>query len=371
MSARPVLFEPFQCRGVTFRNRVILSPMCQYVAEDGHATRWHRAHHGRFALGGVGGAIVEATAVTRSGRITPGCLGIWSDDHIEGLAEITALYRDQGVPVGIQLAHAGRKASAAVPWDGAQPLPAEDPRAWTSTAPSPLPFGPSWQVPDELDEGGIATVIDAFAAAARRASDAGFSFVEIHGAHGYLINSFISPLSNRRTDAWGGDRTRRFRLPLAIAQRLRRELPPEMPIFYRTSAVDGAPGGVTMDDTVALAQQLRTAGADLIDCSTGGVIGSSGVADRPPSPGYLVPYASRIRHEAAIATMAVGLIMTPTQANAIVADGHADLVALGRELLADSNFVHRAAIELGLDEPHRVLPRNYFFYLERRRYDEG
>jgi 2,4-dienoyl-CoA reductase-like NADH-dependent reductase (Old Yellow Enzyme family) len=371
MSATPPLFTPYASRGVTFRNRIVLSPMCQYVAEDGHATRWHRAHHGRFALGGVGGAVLEATAVAREGRITPGCLGIWSDEHVVGLAEIVALYHDQGIPVGVQLAHAGRKASAAVPWEGAQPLPSDDPRAWASVAPSALSFGPTWQTPSALDEAGIAAVIDAFAAAAQRAVRAGFDFVEVHGAHGYLINSFVSPVSNRRDDRWGGDREGRFRLAVAVVARLRAELPATMPIFYRASVLDGVDGGVTIEDSIALAAALREAGADVIDCSSGGVATSSGVADRAPSPGYLVPLASALRREAGVATMAVGLILTPEQANAVIAEGHADLVALGRELLADSNFAHRAALELGLDQPHRVLPMNYSFYLERRRYEEA
>jgi 2,4-dienoyl-CoA reductase-like NADH-dependent reductase (Old Yellow Enzyme family) len=371
MSAAPALFEPYTCRDVTFRNRIILSPMCQYMAEEGHATRWHRAHHSRFALGGVGGALLEATAVTRDGRITPGCLGIWSDEHLEGLAEIVALYHDQGIPVGVQLAHAGRKASAAVPWEGAQPLPPGDPRAWSSVAPSAVPFGPNWQTPAALDEAGIAGVIDAFSAAAARAVRAGFDFVEVHGAHGYLINSFVSPISNRRDDRWGGDRAGRFRLAVTVVERLRADLPPEMPIFYRASILDGVEGGVSLEDSVALATALRDGGADVIDCSSGGVATGSGVADRPPSPGYLVPLAGTVRRESKVATMAVGLILTPEQANAVIAEGHADLVALGRELLADSNFAHRAARTLGVEQPHRVLPSNYSFYLERRRYEEA
>lgn len=369
MTMAAKLFEPFDLRQVTFRNRVILAPMCQYVAEEGHATRWHRAHHGRFALGGVGGAVLEATAVTRDGRITPGCLGIWSDAHVEGLAEIVALYHDQSIPVGVQLAHAGRKASAAVPWDGAQPLPATDPRAWQSVAPSAIAFGEAWQVPRPLDDDGIEAIIDAFVAAGRRAVAAGFDFVEIHGAHGYLVNNFVSPIGNRRNDKWGGDQDGRFRFPLEIARRLRAALPEGMPIFYRASAVDGVPGGVTIEDTVALARALKAAGVDVIDCSSGGIASSSGLADRRPAPGYLVPYARQIRAEAEIATMAVGLIMTPEQAEAVIASGDADLVAIGRELLADSNFVHRAAQALGVAQPHRVLPPNYAFYLERRRYD--
>lgn len=368
MSDTPALFTPFACRGVTFRNRIILSPMCQYVAEDGHATDWHRAHHARFALGGVGGAVVEATGVTADGRITPGCLGIWSDDHIAGLSTITKLYHDHGAAVGIQLAHAGRKASAHLPWDGAQSIDPSDARAWQTVAPSALPFLDGWPTPHALTEDEIAGIIDAFAAAAQRAVAAGFDFVEVHGAHGYLIHSFVSPLSNQRTDSWGGDEAGRFRLPLEIVRRLRAELPEGMPIFYRLSLFDGVEGGLVVDDMVRLAAALREAGVDVVDCSSGGVRGGSGVADAAPSPGYLVPHAARIRAEGGVASMAVGLIVTPEIADQAIASGSADLVAIGRELLSDSNFAFRSASVLGMERPNAVFPRNYAFFLERRRY---
>lgn len=371
MNSGTALFAPFSCRGITFRNRILLSPMCQYVAEDGHATAWHRAHHARFALGGVGGAVLEASAVTREGRITPGCLGIWSDAHVPALSEIVNTYRTHDVRVGIQLAHAGRKASAAVPWDGAQPLAVDDPRAWRAVAPSALPFLEGWPEPVALDDAAIEEVIEAFVAAGRRAVAAGFDFVEVHGAHGYLIHSFVSPLSNHRTDGWGGDEAGRFRLPVTIVERLRAALPPSMPIFYRLSLFDGAEGGLVVDDMVRLATALGRAGADVIDCSSGGVRGSSGVADAPPSPGYLVPAAGRVRREAGVGTMAVGLIVTPEIAAAAVDAGNADLVAIGRELLADSNFAYRAALELGVSNAHTLLPRNYAFFLERRRIRES
>jgi 2,4-dienoyl-CoA reductase-like NADH-dependent reductase (Old Yellow Enzyme family) len=361
------LFTPLTVRGVTFRNRVILSPMCQYRAVDGHAGRWHRSHHGRLALGGLGGALLEATAVLPEGRITPACLGIWSDDHLPGLAEIVAAYHDEGTKVGIQLAHAGRKASAATPFEGAQPLPADDPRSWHSVAPSAIAFGAGWQVPQALDAAGIARVIEAFADAARRAVAAGFDFVEIHGAHGYLINSFVSPISNTRDDDWGG--ANRFRLAIEVARAIRAAVPEAMPIFYRLSSVDGVPGGMEIGDNVALARELRAAGVDVVDCSTGGVLGPSGVASRPPSPGYLVPYADQIGQEAGIKTMAVGLIMDGTLANAIIAQGQADLVAVGRQLLADANFVTRAALELGHPDPNGTLPEGLGFWLQRRKFE--
>lgn len=365
----PALFQPFTVRAVTFRNRIVVTPMCQYCADDGHAVTWHLAHHGRFSLGGVGGALVEATAVTRDGRITPGCLGIYAESHIPGLSEIVALYRDQKIPVGIQLAHSGRKGSAAVPLDGAAPLATHDPsNAWQAVAPSAIAMTEGWPTPRALTNPEIEALIAAFATAARRACDAGFDFVEIHGAHGYLVNSFLSPIANRRTDEWGGESLEhRMRLPLAVARAVRAALPENMPLFYRTSSVDGIDGGVTMEDTVSLARELQRCGVDVMDCSSGGIVGPSGRALTPTSPGYLVPYARRVREEAQIATMAVGLIVAAKQANEIVAGGSADLVAMGRQLLEDPNFPYHAARELGHPSPLSVLPASYAFFLERRR----
>lgn len=362
----PALFTPFAVRSVTFRNRIVVTPMCQYIAVDGHSVRWHRSHHARFALGGVGGALVESTGISPTGRITPGCLGIWDDSHVDGLREIVAIYHDQGIPVGIQLSHSGRKGSAAVPLEGAAPLIDGDPsRAWEIVAPSALPLTENWPVPRALERHEIDEIIEQFAAAAGRALAAGFDFVEIHGAHGYLINSFVSPLSNARTDDWGGDEEGRFRFPLAVARRIRDVIPAEMPLFYRTSAEDGLDGGVTIEITVRLARALKLAGVDLIDCSSGGLTGASGRASRTPGPGYLVPYAEQVRREAEIPTMAVGLIVEPRQAERIIAAGQADLVALGRQLIEEPNFAHRAAVDLGLNDPHQVLPESYAFFLKR------
>lgn len=363
---RPRLFMPFAIRSVTFRNRIVVTPMCQYIAIDGHAVRWHRSHHGRFALGGVGGALVESTGISSTGRITPACLGIWDDAHVDGLREIVAIYHDQGIPIGIQLSHSGRKGSAAVPLEGAAPLINSDPgRSWEIVAPSALPLMEGWPVPRALERDEILEIVEQFAAAAGRALSAGFDFVEIHGAHGYLINSFVSPLSNRRTDDWGGDEEGRFRLPLRVASRIREVIPAEMPLFYRTSAEDGVEGGITIEVTVRLARALKASGVDLIDCSSGGLTGASGRASSSPAPGYLVPYAEQVRREAAIPTMAVGLIVEPHQAETIIAEGRADLVALGRQLIEEPNFAHRAAVELGLTDPHAVLPESYAFFLNR------
>lgn len=365
----PAVFTPLTLRSVTFRNRVVVTPMCQYLADDGHTVNWHMAHHGRFSLSGVGGACVEATAITRDGRITPGCLGIYLDSHIEGLAGITSLYHDQNIPVGIQIGHAGRKASAAVPLDGAAPLIDCNPSAaWETIAPSAIAMTEGWPVPREMSVADILGMLDAFGTAAARAVSAGFDFIEIHGAHGYLVNSFFSPLSNQRSDDWGGPGIEsRMRFPLRIAEKIREVIPESMPLLYRTSAVDGFDGGVTLDDSITLATQLKKRGVDLIDCSSGGIIGPSGRALDRPGPGYLVPYADKIRREADIATMAVGLIIEAGQANDIVASGQADLVAMGRQLLEDPNFVLHAARELGHPEPYSLLPESYGFFLERRK----
>ena len=365
----PALFQPFSLRSVSFKNRIFVTPMCQYCADDGHVVDWHYAHHGRFSLSGVGGAMVEASGVTRNGRITHGCLGIYLDSHIEGLSKIVSIYHAQDIPVGIQIAHSGRKGSAAVPLEGAAPLVDCDPaRAWEAVGPSAIAMADGWPVPRALEEHEIEEFIEAFGVATRRALKAGCDFLEIHGAHGYLLNSFFSPLANKRDDKWGGDRLEnRMRFPLRVAEEVRQMLPDDVPLFYRTSCVDGVDGGVTLDDTVALAKELKVRGVDLIDCSSGGMTGPSGRALQPPSPGYLVPYAREVRHAAEIATMAVGLIISPTQAEAIIADGSADMVAIGRQILDDPNFAFHAARELGHPDPFGILPESYAFFLSRRK----
>jgi len=363
----PMLFTPFTLGNVTFRNRIVVSPMCQYEAIDGYVQDWHRAHHARLALGGVGGAIVEASGVTAEGRITPSCLGIWSDGHIEGLAGVTAIYRKYGIASGIQLAHAGRKASSASPWDGAGPLDPSSPAAWQTVAPSPTAHAEGWPAPHALNVEEIGATVEAFASAARRAVAAGFDFVEIHGAHGYLIHSFLSPLSNMRTDDYGGSFENRARLALQVTEAVRAAIPTEMPLFYRVSAVDHATGGLEIADTVRLAKSLKEKGVDIIDCSAGGINGPIARTRIPQTPGHQVSYAAAVRREAEIATMAVGLITDAAQAEAVITDGNADLVALGRELLSDPAFAYHAAVALGLADPESVLPKNYGFYLSRRR----
>ena len=364
----PHLFRPFVARGLTLRNRVVLSPMCQYSAVKGVVQDWHQSHHARFAAGGLGLLFVEATAVTRDGRITHGCTGIWEDVQVPGLAGIVALHQAEGAAVGIQIGHAGRRGSAERPWDGAKPITrSEGPEAaWHKVGPSALPEQPGHPVPRALEAGEIVAIINAFAAAAGRALQAGFDVLELHGAHGYLIHSFLSPVSNQRTDEWGGTRENRMRLALEVTRAVRRVWPEHRPLFFRASAVDGVAGGITIEDTVALAQALKSLGVDVIDCSAGGMSGPATLSAARITPGYLVPHARAVRQGAGMATMAVGAIIEPAQAEAIVAEGAADLVALGRQMLAEPHWLYRAAQVLGQPDPEAVLPERYGFYLRRR-----
>lgn len=363
----PQLFTPFAIRGTVLRNRIVISPMCQYLAVEGRVQDWHLAHHGRLALSGFACIFVEATAVTRDGRITHGCTGIWEDGQIAGLKRIADLHRAHGVVPGIQIGHAGRRASMARPWEGAHPLPADGHEApWSAVGPSAIPEKENYPVPRELTVAAIEEIIEAFVAAAKRALAAGFEIVEIHGAHGYLLHSFFSPISNRRSDAYGGDLKKRMRLPLEIAEAVRRVWPEDKPLFYRVSAIDGVEGGLTIEDSVALARELKVRGVDVIDCSSGGIAGTVTLSGRKLKRGFQVPFAETIRRDAHIPTMAVGAIIEAPQAEAILANGQADLIAIAREVLADPNWAYHAAQRLGLENPFSVLPKQYGFYLERR-----
>jgi 2,4-dienoyl-CoA reductase-like NADH-dependent reductase (Old Yellow Enzyme family) len=356
----PPLFEPFSLRSVTFRNRIVLAPMCQYASEDGAVADWHISHHARFSLGGLGGALVESTGVTRDGRITHGCLGIYREDHRELLSRIVDLYHAVDVPVGIQLSHSGRKGSSTTPAEGGQPLATAAPdSAWQTIAPSPIPLREGWPAPREMDQTMIEGIIEAFQEAADRAVRSGFDFIEIHGAHGYLLHSFVSPKSNQRTDEWGGDVNGRGALPVAVAEAVRDVVPTEMPVFYRASAVDGLEDGLTLADTIVLAKKLKAAGVDLMHVSSGGITGASGKSFEDPYAGYLVPFAAEIRAEADMPTMAVGLIFEPETANAVIRDGQADMVACGRQMIADPAFPYSAAIRLGHPDPSSILPSSY------------
>lgn len=337
------LLSPLTIRGVTLRNRVVMSPMCQYSAEEGLSNDWHFVHLGSRAVGGTALILVEATAVTRDGRISPADLGIWSDAHVEPLARIARFVEAQGAVAGIQLAHAGRKASTAPPWKGGRPLTPEE-GGWSVVAPSPIPFREGEPVPVPLDEAGIDEVVDAFETAARRALTAGFRVIEIHAAHGYLLHQFLSPLSNHRDDRYGGSLENRMRLTLRVAERVRGVMPGELPLFVRISATDWAEGGWDIDQSIELAKRLRETGVDLIDVSSGGTLPRVSI---PIGPGYQVPFARRIRHEAGILTGAVGMITEPRQAEEILRNGDADLVLLARELLRDPYWFFRAQREMG------------------------
>jgi 2,4-dienoyl-CoA reductase-like NADH-dependent reductase (Old Yellow Enzyme family) len=347
------LLSPLTVRGVTLRHRIVMSPMCQYSAEEGLANDWHLVHLGSRAVGGAALVMVEATAVTRDGRISPADLGIWSDAHVEPLARITRFVRAQGAVAGIQLAHAGRKASTEPPWKGGRPILTPEEGGWTVAGPSPIPFVEGGPLPVPLDEQGIDAVIDAFAAAARRALAAGFQAIEVHAAHGYLLHQFLSPFSNHREDRYGGGLENRMRLTLRVAERLRGVVPEDLPLFVRISATDWAEGGWDAEQAVELARQLGQRGVDLIDVSSGGTLPRVSI---PVAPGYQVPFARRIRHEAGILTGAVGLITEPRQADEILSNGDADLVFLARELLRNPYWVFRAQRELG--EP-AALPVQY------------
>jgi 2,4-dienoyl-CoA reductase-like NADH-dependent reductase (Old Yellow Enzyme family) len=339
------LFSSFQLRSLVFPNRIVVSPMCQYSSQDGFATDWHLVHLGARAQGGAGLVMAEASAVTPDGRITPGDLGIWKDEHIPALAQIANFLHSQGARAGIQLAHAGRKASMSVPFNGERLLlPPEG--GWQPVGPSAVPFSPTYATPQPLDHAGIDAVIDAFRQSARRALKAGFDLVEIHAAHGYLLHEFLSPLANQRTDAYGGSFLNRTRLLLQVVDAVRAEWPAHLPIFVRISATDWAENGLgwTIDDSVQLAHLLREHLVDLIDVSSGGQIPNAKI---PFAPGYQVDFAARIRSEASIPTAAVGLITEPAQANAIVAQGRADLVFLARAFLRDPYWPVHAAAALG------------------------
>jgi len=340
------LFSPLTLGGITLKNRLALAPMCQYAAENGKATDWHLAHYGARALGGVGLIIAEATAVVPDGRITPLDLGLWADDQIAPLARVAGFMRDQGAVPGIQLAHAGRKASAAPPWEGGTPI---DPGSggWTPVrGASPIPFDHVFPTPDPLTSDEIEDLVEAFGAATERAIAAGFQVIEIHGAHGYLLHSFLSPLSNRRTDEYGGSFENRTRFLRAVVERVRRVMPPDLPLLLRISCTDWVEGGWAVVDSVALARMVEPLGVDLMDCSSGGI---DPAASPPTGPGFQTPFAERIRREVGLATGAVGLITDPAQADHIVRTGQADLVLLGRLLLRDPAWPLKAAKELGYD----------------------
>jgi 2,4-dienoyl-CoA reductase-like NADH-dependent reductase (Old Yellow Enzyme family) len=353
MTNNPALFSPLTIRDVTLPNRIAVSPMCEYSSEDGFANDWHMVHLGSRAVGGAGLVMTEATAVEADGRITMPDLGIWKNEHIEFLKRITSFIKSQGSVPGIQLAHAGRKASTRAPWDGGAAVAPGQPGGWQVVAPSAVPFLEGGPVPRELTPTDIGRVVEAFAAAAQRSLDAGFEVVEIHGAHGYLINQFLSPLSNFRSDEYGGSFGNRVRIVLEIARAVRQQIGPGVPLFLRISVTDWAEGGWTVDDSVELARRVKPVGVDLIDCSSGG---NAAGAKIPVEPGYQVGFAERIRKETELLTGAVGLITTAEQAETIVQAGQADLVLLAREFLRDPYFAVHASQSLAVQV---TLPKQY------------
>ena len=353
------LLSPLTIRGVILRNRIVMAPMCQYIATDGFADDWHLVHLGSRAAGGVALVVVEATAVTRDGRITPGDLGIWSDEHVVPLTRITRFVESQGAVAGIQLAHAGRKASCNVPWKGGSGLTPEA-GGWPVIGPSAIPFDAGNPMPTALDGAGIDGIVAAFEAATERALAAGFRVFEVHAAHGYLLHEFLSPLSNRRTDAYGGSLENRMRLTLRVAEAVRKLVPPDLPVFVRISATDWAEGGWDADQSVVLAVRLRALDIDLIDVSTGGLVPRVRI---PVGKGYQVPFARKIRCEAEVMTGAVGLITEVRHANEIVTGGDADLVFLARELLREPYWALEAQQELGLEA---TWPISYGYAVKRR-----
>jgi 2,4-dienoyl-CoA reductase-like NADH-dependent reductase (Old Yellow Enzyme family) len=344
---RPALLTPLTLRGVTLPNRLAVAPMCQYSVTDGLVGDYHLVHLGRFALGGFGLVVVEATGVTPEGRISPGDVGLWDDAQVPGLARVAAFLREHGSVPAIQLAHAGGKASTHRPWDGGGPVTPENARPgeapWRTVSPSGVPMGEGWPEPHALTVPELGEVRDAFVAAARRALAAGFEVVEVHAAHGYLLNEFLSPLTNRREDGYGGSPEARMRFPLEVVEAVRAAWPEDRPLFVRVSAVDASREGTTLADTVAFARELRARGVDAVDVSGGGI---GGGWDHPIGYGYQVPHAETIREQAGIPTMAVGLLLDPQQAEAVVAGGSADLVAVAREAQDDPNFALHATREL-------------------------
>ena len=351
------LFSPLTLRDVELPNRIGVSPMCMYASEDGYANDFHIAHLGRFAMGGAGLVVTEATSVSPEGRISAPDLGIWKDDHVAGLARVAALIKNQGAVPGIQLAHAGRRAAVREPWHGGVPLDETDANAgtppWEIVGPSPIAVGPGHQVPRELTAAEVADLVEKFALGARRAVQAGFELIDLHGAHGYLIHSFLSPLANERDDEWGGDADRRARFPLAVIRAVRAEIG-ERALVYRISAVDGLPGGIELDDAIAFAKRAREAGVDLIDVSSGGVSTDRSTDTRVRRRyGFHADFARDIRQATNGPVASVGLIVDPEQAARMIEHEDADLVFLGREMLDDPSWALHAEVALGADVPLR------------------
>jgi len=366
----PRLFQPITLRDLTLKNRIVIAPMCQYSAVDGLAQDWHFAHLSGFAMGGAGLVFTEAAAVEPRGRITHGDLGLWSDAHAAALKPSIRFMQGQGAAFGIQLAHAGRKASTQRPWHGMGPMDESDAERgeapWDVVAASAVPMQEGWLMPAELDRSGLDQVRDDFVAAAKRADAAGVDVIEVHGAHGYLLHSFLSPISNQRTDDYGGDRAGRMRFPLEVAKAVRAAWPAAKPLFYRISSIDSVEGGWEIEDSIVLAGALKQIGIDIVDCSSGGIGGSATAVRMPRTYGFQVPFSAQIRREADVSTMAVGLIVEPEHAEEILTAGDADLIAIAREALNDPFWPRHAAQALGANKEYADWPEQYGWWLLRR-----
>jgi 2,4-dienoyl-CoA reductase-like NADH-dependent reductase (Old Yellow Enzyme family) len=369
--ARPLLFQPFKVRGLSLKNRLVVPPMVHYRAAPGSTCgMFHNVHLGRYAFGGFGLVFVEATAVEEVGLINEHDLGIWNDAQVESFKPLIAFMKGENTAIGIQLAHGGRKASSQRAMDGMGPLTPQQIKAgaklWQPVGPTSEPVAPGWLTPRQLTSDECRAMVRTWAAAARNAVKAGFDVIEIHTAHGYLLASFLSPVSNTRNDEYGGDRAGRMRLPLEIVEAVRREMPPTMPLFVRVSAVDGAENGWNLDDTVVFARELKVRGVDVIDCSSGGISGSATAAQVPRGLGFQVPYAERVRKEAGIASMAVGIILESQQAEAILENGQADLIAVGRQSQFNPNIALHWAHDLGINRKFEDWTPEYGWWLEKR-----
>jgi 2,4-dienoyl-CoA reductase-like NADH-dependent reductase (Old Yellow Enzyme family) len=369
--ARPMLFEPLNIRGLELKNRLVVPPMVHYHAEAGNTCgAFHLVHLGRYALGGFGLVFVEATGVEEIGLINEHDLGIWNDAQVESFKPLIAFMRRQGTAIGIQLAHGGRKASSQTAMQGMGPLTEENIKAgakvWQPVGPTAEPVAKGWLTPRQLTTAECKTMVGTWAHAAKNAVKAGFDTIEIHTAHGYLLASFLSPVSNTRNDEYGGDRVGRMRLPLEIVEAVRKEMPDSMPLFVRVSSVDGTVEGWNMDDTVVFARELKARGVDVIDCSSGGISGSATAAQVPRALGFQVPFAERVRREAGIKTMAVGIILEAQQAEAILQKGQADLIAIGRQSQYNPNIAHHWAHALGINRRFEDWSPEYGWWLEKR-----
>ena len=369
--ARPLLFQPFKVRGLSLKNRLVVPPMVHYRAAPGSTCgMFHNVHLGRYAFGGFGLVFVEATAVEEVGLINEHDLGIWNDAQVESFKPLIAFMKGENTAIGIQLAHGGRKSSSQRAMDGMGPLTPQQIKAgaklWQPVGPTSEPVAPGWLTPHQLTSDECKAMVRTWAAAARNAVKAGFDVIEIHTAHGYLLASFLSPVSNTRNDEYGGDRAGRMRLPLEIVEAVRREMPPTMPLFVRVSAVDGAENGWNLDDTVVFARELKARGVDVIDCSSGGISGSATAAQVPRGLGFQVPYAERVRKEAGIASMAVGIILESQQAEAILENGQADLIAVGRQSQFNPNIALHWAHDLGINRKFEDWTPEYGWWLEKR-----